>query len=247
MNITGIAFRYPRYVTVEQFISFLPKKYREKKEKEFKKKIEKKLKGTETIASLQSNLYEYWADFLNKIKKNNRHHARSVYTNSFNEKYGKWLSQKNIVIKINDVIFVHGGISKHYSTWKLKKINNLYRKELNFLRSALMSSSSLSDHFRPKIVYDSQGPLWFRELALNDEQYFTEEVDQILSNLSANYMVIAHTIMSGSITVSLEGMSRFGGRIWIIDTGMSDAYGGIPSALIIENGKFSVWGLGDEE
>jgi hypothetical protein len=35
MNITGIAFDYPDYVTVEQFISFLPERYCREKEKEF--------------------------------------------------------------------------------------------------------------------------------------------------------------------------------------------------------------------
>ena len=37
MNITGIAIDNPRYVTVEQFVSFLPDDFKEKKEKDCKR------------------------------------------------------------------------------------------------------------------------------------------------------------------------------------------------------------------
>ena len=86
------------------------------------------------------------------------------------------------------------------------------------------------------IVYKGDGPLWFRDLAQKDEEIFKEDVDRILSNLGANYMVIAHTPQKATI------QSKFEGRVWSIDTGISDYYGGKPSALIIEKGKFSVWG-----
>jgi hypothetical protein len=56
-------------------------------------------------------------------------------------------------------------------------------------------------------------------------------------------MVIAHTPRIG-LAVSEENLSLFEGRIWIIDTAISRfiAGGGNLSALIIENGEFSVWG-----
>ena len=60
-------------------------------------------------------------------------------------------------------------------------------------------------------------------------------------------MVIAHTPPVGSRIVSEEYLSRFQGRIWIIDTGISESYGGFLSALIIENGKFTLWGEVDEK
>ncbi len=39
-------------------------------------------------------------------------------------------------------------------------------------------------------------------------------------------------------------MKLFGGKIWDVDTGISDYYlsgGGLVGALIYENGKFSAW------
>ena len=51
-------------------------------------------------------------------------------------------------------------------------------------------------------------------------------------------MIIAHT---PKIIKSMDEMSRFDGRIWIIDTGIGDVYGGNLSALIINSGEFDVW------
>jgi hypothetical protein len=53
-------------------------------------------------------------------------------------------------------------------------------------------------------------------------------------------MIIAHT---PKIPRNINDMQRFGGKVWIVDTGISRVYGGPPSALIIQNGNFSVWGV----
>lgn len=246
MNIIGISLRFTGYVGVNQFISFLPDKYRKKKEKEFRKKIKKNaLKETEPDSASNNNLEANWEKFLREVIRNNNHPARREYTDSFNEKYGRWILQHNAVIKINDTIFVHGGISEKFSTWKLEDINNLLRKELNSLRIAAKRLHPIQ--ITPEIVFVSDGPLWYRDLAQPDENDFKEDIDRILHNLNAKYMVIAHTPQKGSIAVSTEDMSRFQERIWIIDTGMSDYYGGIPAALIIENGNFSIWWEGYDE
>ena len=241
MNITGVAFRRIGYVTPKQFASFLPEKYREKKEKEFKKKMEKSVQeGTNSDPSLDISLDKCWDD----LKK--REGAQKLYTNTFNENYGKWIIKHNAVIKINDIVFVHGGISERFSTKKLEDINNKLREELNIYRIAYKRSQIAI--IKPEILYVSDGPLWFRDLAQKDEEAYKEDVVRILKNLDAKHMVIAHTPRIGSkVVASEEEMSRFEGKIWIIDTGISEYYGGSLSALIIEKGKFSVWGKIDEE
>lgn len=243
MNITGIAFDYAGYVTVKQFISFLPEKFKKKKEKELRNMIgDKDLPQAGEGQASDNNLKPYWEKVIKTDKD-----ARKQYTNNFNDKYGKWILEHNAVIKINDVIFVHGGISKKYSTWKLKDINDLLREELTYLRRYLKGYTRYDTHFQPRIIYKSDGPLWYRGLALQDEEGFKQQVSDILNNLSAKYIVMAHTPRTGSRIISEEFMNRFEGRIWIIDTGISEYYGGFLSALIIENGNFSVWGARDEE
>ena len=242
LNITGIAFDYPDYITVEQFVSFLPRDYRRQKEREFLKRIG----GTFTHwneetpdAGTRDKLHEFWRGLMRTDD------ARHVYIDSFNDTYGKWLLEKNAVIRINDTVFVHGGISEKYSTWKLESINSLLRNELSFFKGRRKVFLRYAKPFEAKIVYDADGPLWFRDLAVKDESSIKGEFERVLENLGAGHMVIAHTFYRGNgVTpvVAPRFMSRFNGKLWIIDTGISSYYGGINSALLIEKENFMLWG-----
>ncbi len=239
MNITGIAFDYSGYVTLGQFKSFIPNRYKENQEKKFRKKMKKNHpREADSDSSIDNDLDKYWEDFYKEIKRQDRHPARKQYTKSFNTIYGRWLVKQNAVIKINDTIFVHGGISQRFSKWKLKEINNRLRLELSDMRRAVMTSGKANIEERNRlIIYRSEGPLWFRRLAQYRGKDYVKVVDEILLNLKAQHMVIAHTPQ-----IIKEDMKRFGGKIWRIDTGISEVFrssGGYLSALIIENGKFS--------
>ena len=237
MNITGIAFAFPGYVTLKQFKSFIPDRYIKNQEKKFRKKMRRNHpREADSDSSIDNNLDRYWKDFHNKVIRNDRHPAQTQYKKSFNEKYGKWLVKQNAVIKINDTIFVHGGISQRFSDWKLKNINNRLRLELSDQRRAVMSSGNpyIKGHDQV-FVYNTEGPLWFRGLAQFRGKGSGKVADDILLNLKAQHMVIGHTPQ-----IIKEDMKRFGDKIWIIDTAISDRHGdGFLSALIIKNGKFS--------
>lgn len=223
MNITGIAFDYEDYVTVEQFISFLPEDYVARKQKE----LEKKARGGRDIKRLWQEVMDYELE------------ARKKYLVNFNQKYGKWIARKNAVIKINDTVFVHGGISEEFSRWKLEDINNRLRHELAVFQKAILNLSPPAD-MKLEIVYRSNGPLWYRELALANGSVSEEQVDRILNNLEARQIIVAHT---PRLVLTINDMRRFGGKIWIVDTGISRAYGGHMRALIINDGQFSLWGI----
>jgi len=215
MNITGIALQYADYVTPKQFKDFLPEKYRKEREREFKKRTED-----------GGNIEDEWKKLMDDEE------ARGVYVENFNLLYGRWIAEEhNAVIKINDTVFVHGGIGEKYSTWPLKDINNLYY--LEFQKGFREGFNS----FRAKILWAEDGPLWFRYLATWPDPLYASQVNQILANLGANHMVIAHTPDIKDIP------SRFGNKIWVIDTGISRVYRGFLSALIIKNGIFDPWKL----
>jgi hypothetical protein len=191
----------------------------------------------------------FWENVLHELRTNGKHPARRAYIQNFNKIYGKWLLQRNVVIKINNIIFVHGGISEKFSKWGLKKINNRLRLELEDLRRAAMNfTRSKIPDFQRQIAWNPNGPYWYRGFATTDEDDFKENVDRILKNLEAEYMVIAHT---PQVIETKEDMQFFQGRIWIIDTGISELYrthmGGRLSAFIIDNGEFDVWGLNNEK
>jgi hypothetical protein len=81
-------------------------------------------------------------------------------------------------------------------------------------------------------LLDPQGPLWFRGYATApDDEGSRRTVGALLDRLGAQYLVLGHTpAADGRIR------ARFGGRVFLIDTGMlASVYpGGRPSALEID-------------
>jgi len=47
-----------------------------------------------------------------------------------NGKYGKWLRTLPAVAKVNDSIFLHGGIKTDFASWKLEQINDVVAQEI---------------------------------------------------------------------------------------------------------------------
>ncbi len=79
------------------------------------------------------------------------------------------------------------------------------------------------------------GPFWFRGYARWSEDEGRQQVARILRRLDADHLVVGHTPQS-SYTIR----SRFGGKVFLIDTGMlAPIYRGRPSALEIHQGHFT--------
>jgi hypothetical protein len=144
---------------------------------------------------------------------------------------GKWLAEQNVVIKINDTVFVHGGLNLEYATMGLKAINNLYRSEFQKVFKGEVFRP------RPRILFVSEAPLWNRD-APNDPNY-EDVVDKILAAVDAKRMVVAHTptIPRSIDTIEID-IKKFEGKVWIADTGIATIYRGYPVALFIDkNGR----------
>lgn len=79
------------------------------------------------------------------------------------------------------------------------------------------------------------GPLWFRGYATwpeGDEE--GTRIGRLLDAFSVRRLVVGHTPM-----LDQDIQQRFGGKVFLIDTGMLSSYypGGRPSALVIETGS----------
>ena len=243
MNITGFAFNRRGYVSAEQLRSFLPDKYRERRERSIRRRYNiNPLEETDTNSLLHSNIIEFWRKQSYDAMNKPNHPVRKEYMKTFSSIYAKWILQHNAVIKINNTVFVHGGISEKYSVIPLKDINDRLRDELEAYRiENLRGKYPVGEH---DIVYDENGPLWYRLFSTADEKYFEETVDKILNNLDAEHIVSAHT---PTRIRNSAYRGRFHEKVWIIDTSISSAYRrGSLSALIIKNfGKknsdFKLW------
>lgn len=87
-------------------------------------------------------------------------------------------------------------------------------------------------HWSKWFITNPEGPLWFRGAAKWDESERGDEMASLLDGLGVDRMVVGHTVQSSSRITS-----RFGGRVYLIDTGMLESvYGGTAAALEISDG-----------
>lgn len=251
MNITGIAFNYPHYITVEQFVSFLEPSYRKAKERDYLASLpadkRKAAEGQGLDPAGDESLRAFWARLLESRDRE----AQRAYVRGFNDAYGDWLLRKNAVIKINGIVYAHGGVSESFSRWSLQAINDLLRQELSFFQGMMRHPERAPRSFRPKIVYNPDSPLWYRGLVRSTEAKAQAEIDRILANLGARAMVVGHNyassrLNSSSPTIDRSNVALFNEKYWVMDTGISHVFGGIPSAFIEEGGKMRVWGETEE-
>jgi hypothetical protein len=133
--------------------------------------------------------------------------------------YGDWICEQNAVIRIGDTLFLHGGISPKYADFSLGDLNERIRKEL---REA--------DPLTALIVRDADGPLWFRGLSEGDPS-LAGHLEAVLKRHACRRMVVSHTPTPGLV------LPLYGGRVVVIDVGLSRFFGGPPAALILEDGK----------
>ena len=80
------------------------------------------------------------------------------------------------------------------------------------------------------------GPLWFRGYTTWSDAEGSPQLAKLLESLGVSQIVVGHsTVKDGRVA------ARFGGKVFVIDTGMLSSYynGGRASALEIEAGKFT--------
>jgi calcineurin-like phosphoesterase family protein len=154
--------------------------------------------------------------------------------------YGEWLRTLKVVVKINGVVFVHGGLDPGSAALSCETMNQTARRELtdDWEKTqadplhTLVGAGSQS----ATAGYPEDGPLFYRGLALQPDAFETQ-VDEVLAKQKARAIVVGHTLTSGDNRIRV----RWGGKVLQLDTGMQSAYvpTGRASALEIRNGVFT--------
>jgi calcineurin-like phosphoesterase family protein len=141
--------------------------------------------------------------------------------------YGRWLRQLPVTVKIDGIMFVHGGISPAAAPLGCEGINDQVRKELTSDLDKTRANPLAT------LAARADGPLWYRGLA-QEPDTFAPQVTDILSKVHARAIVVGHTV-----TPTSRITTRFDGRVIEIDTGMQPAYvpDGRASALEIRGGE----------
>ncbi len=135
---------------------------------------------------------------------------------------GRWLRTKNLIEKVDPLLFVHAGVSPTLS------ILNISIDEMNYWgRFNMDAPCSAAACYS---VNGSGGLFWYRGMA--EETPTQEQVDAILDSLDVDEVIIGHTEFD-HITFLYED------RVVCIDLDHADNYqAGFMEALYFENGEF---------
>ena len=146
---------------------------------------------------------------------------------SLSGKYGKWVSGNAVAVQVNDTIFLHGGISAKYCKFSLQS-----------LTEQVMAAMKLNDPAVVSAMNDPLGPVWYRGLATEQEEdIFSQTLDNILDRYGARRIVIGHTPTGGVV------WPRFDQRVVANDTGIATHYGAHKGLLeLTPEGATAIYG-----
>lgn len=136
---------------------------------------------------------------------------------------GRWLRTKNVVERVGDILFTHGGISDEVNALNITagKINRL-------VRPFYSDTSGRYPDDRTRLLYSDLGPFWYRGYYLEPVAGMAQ-IESTLNLYGTKYIATGHTIVSDTISV------RFGGRLF--DTDVHHA-SGRSEGLLLEDGLF---------
>ncbi len=184
-------------------------------------------------------------------------------------RYGRWLRQRPALTQLGDVVFLHGGIDPALPVTGVAELDRSIRAELrkfDELSSDLQARGMILPFFTFQEILESaaaelkagvpdlqlrarlldlldfshwysfrrDGPLWFRGYSEWSESDGGDRLRPLLAGSGVGHLVVGHTPQPDD-----RIRQRFGGEVFLIDTGISRFAGGHPSALEIDQGRFT--------
>lgn len=256
MNLVGDL----RYVAAGEYAAFAADESAAQRQRWFRQFVQRAAENGEAMPSQEQFDRQFPAGFFA--------HRRAFRHDG---EYGRWLLQKPLVVVVNDTAFVHGGLSPGLADIGLEGINAgmagdlaAYVRALSVLTDAgiLHPGDSFYTYVRllenlpadveqpteviaametvkrldNAAIHDTESPVWYRGTAGCSPRVEAARLQPVLDALGASRVVIGHTP-----TVTRGVVSRIGGRVIGIDTGMlNEYYEGSGHALVIEDNKLVV-------
>lgn len=107
---------------------------------------------------------------------------------------GQWMESKNVIEKINDILFVHAGISPQLidTGFTIKEINSIMREYM------FDSKLDVREKEVSRFLYGSFGPVWYRGFITETKRYeraTEEEIDRILDYFDVSRIIVGHCVL----------------------------------------------------
>ena len=212
MNVLGDL----RYVNAEEYAAFKTLDSESLRERFLRSSAERAQKNAQARGEAFDPI-EFRSKFLEQVPLGliERTHELSA-----EGRYGKWLRQRPVMVKINGVVFVHGGLTPEVAALGCEAVNDAVRREIT------RDIEKTRQEPMTTLAAGETGPLWYRGFWKGDEAALLPSVEGVLQSLGARAVVVGHTVTgTGRI------QSRFGGRVVGIDIGMGEVYGSRLGAL----------------
>jgi len=135
--------------------------------------------------------------------------------------YGRWVLTHRALIRIDDTLYLHGGIGPEFLSFDIDAMNEAV---LAALRHRPEVAGGPHD-----ILWNEQGPLWYRGMAQMDEAAEGAQVAAALSRYGVRHIVLGHTRRFPMIN------SRFDGAVILTDVATPSICAD-PHAFLIKEG-----------
>lgn len=137
--------------------------------------------------------------------------------------YALMLATRNLVMKVGDLVLLHGGLTPEHVELGLYSMNAQARAWMR------------GEAEEPEFLADSDAsPVWVRDYSDGPDEEDCNTLSRVLDQLGASAMVVGHTVQD-QINAACDG------KVWRIDVGMSAYYGdGVPAVLQVQDGEFTV-------
>ncbi|MEO8384641.1 MAG: metallophosphoesterase [Betaproteobacteria bacterium] len=140
----------------------------------------------------------------------------NTYPGLFNEQtvLGRWLRSKPLLLQVNDMLFVHGGLSPEFAALNMtsQETNEVFRATFGQSRTTIRTTQPAT------LLYGGRGPIWYRGY-FNDPKIDSGDLDKLLTQFGVKRIVVGHTTMSGVF-------SHYEGRVISVDTAIQKGVGG---------------------
>lgn len=136
---------------------------------------------------------------------------------------GRWLRSKSTILKIDDYLFVHGGISREFieDGYNLEETNQYMRQSL-FQDENEKSFDSIYGKY-----YNDKGPIWYRGYFAPD--FKKSDINRTLRKLDVNHIIVGHTSFN-------QIQSLFDNKILTVDSSIKNGISG--ELLLIKEVNF---------
>jgi hypothetical protein len=140
--------------------------------------------------------------------------------------YGRWVLTHSAIIRIDDALYLHGGLGPEFAPFDYDALDKAVIAALNHQPEAKDGPHD--------ILWNEQGPLWYRGLAQHNEAAEAANVDALLARHHVSHIVIGHTKQYPEV------MARFGGKVLLTDVFAANRCADPHAFLIKEGDKLTV-------